>query len=181
MINTLLKRRMENTKKNKKGFTLVELIVVLVIIAILAAVLIPTVSGYIGRTKRTAVKSECKTVVTAAASAGTDLVAAGTFTGTDAEKTAFADNFKGYSGIALDSNSKVKSIVLDGNTGSVLYVSYVDGSYSCAYQGDANGGGSYSASKSSTATAYDSSKIPSDASAVVIFGSVSSTPAGNTP
>lgn len=59
MINTLLKRRMENTKKNKKGFTLVELIVVLVIIAILAAVLIPTMSGYIKRANKTAAQSPC--------------------------------------------------------------------------------------------------------------------------
>ena len=33
--------------KNKKGFTLVELIVVLVILAILAALLIPALTGYI--------------------------------------------------------------------------------------------------------------------------------------
>lgn len=35
--------------KNKKGFTLVELIVVLVILAILAALLIPALTGYIGQ------------------------------------------------------------------------------------------------------------------------------------
>ncbi len=35
--------------KNKKGFTLVELIVVLVILAILAALLIPALTGYIDR------------------------------------------------------------------------------------------------------------------------------------
>lgn len=35
--------------KDKKGFTLVELIVVLVILAILAALLIPALTGYIDR------------------------------------------------------------------------------------------------------------------------------------
>lgn len=74
MINTLLKRRMENTKKNKKGFTLVELIVVLVIIAILAAVLVPTVSGYIKRANRTADQSAAKTAYTAYSSALTDWI-----------------------------------------------------------------------------------------------------------
>ena len=35
--------------KNKKGFTLVELIVVLVILAILAALLVPALTGYIDK------------------------------------------------------------------------------------------------------------------------------------
>lgn len=38
-------------KKNNKGFTLVELIVVLVILAILAAVLVPALLGYIDKAK----------------------------------------------------------------------------------------------------------------------------------
>lgn len=38
-------------KKNNKGFTLVELIVVLVILAILAAILVPALLGYIDRAK----------------------------------------------------------------------------------------------------------------------------------
>lgn len=37
--------------KEKKGFTLVELIVVLVILAILAALLIPALTGYIDKAK----------------------------------------------------------------------------------------------------------------------------------
>lgn len=39
-------------KKNNKGFTLVELIVVLVILAILAAVLVPALLGYIDKAKK---------------------------------------------------------------------------------------------------------------------------------
>lgn len=42
---------MKRAKMNNKGFTLVELIVVLVILAILAAVLVPTLLGYIDRAK----------------------------------------------------------------------------------------------------------------------------------
>ena len=41
-----------NKKGNKKGFTLVEIIVVLVILAILAAIAVPSVLGYVEQAKR---------------------------------------------------------------------------------------------------------------------------------
>ena len=54
-----------NLKKKKKGFTLIELMAVIAIIAILAAVLVPTVSGYIERSKKTAVITQVRNVVSA--------------------------------------------------------------------------------------------------------------------
>jgi type IV pilus assembly protein PilA len=44
-------KKLQGFKKSKKGFTLVELIVVLVILAILAAILVPTLIGYIDKAR----------------------------------------------------------------------------------------------------------------------------------
>ena len=52
--------------KNKKGFTLVELIVVLVILAILAALLIPSLTGYIDKAREERLTSEARMVLMAA-------------------------------------------------------------------------------------------------------------------
>lgn len=46
--------------KNRRGFTLVELIVVLVILAILASLLIPALTGYIDKARRDQVVSETR-------------------------------------------------------------------------------------------------------------------------
>ena len=52
--------------KNKKGFTLVELIVVLVILAILAALLVPALTGYIDKAREQSLISQGSMVLTAA-------------------------------------------------------------------------------------------------------------------
>lgn len=59
----MFKKMKEN---KKKGFTLVELIVVLVILAILAALLIPALTGYIDKAKRKSIVAETRQVVMAA-------------------------------------------------------------------------------------------------------------------
>lgn len=52
-------------RNGKKGFTLVELIVVLVILAILAALLIPALTGYINKAKEKQITAETRQVVMA--------------------------------------------------------------------------------------------------------------------
>lgn len=57
---------LKKMKNNKKGFTLVELIVVLVILAILAALLIPALTGYIDKAKNKSIVAETRQAVMAA-------------------------------------------------------------------------------------------------------------------
>ena len=59
----MFKKLKEN---NKKGFTLVELIVVLVILAILAALLIPALTGYIDKARNKSIVAETRQTVMAA-------------------------------------------------------------------------------------------------------------------
>lgn len=66
---------------DKKGFTLVELIVVMVILAILAAILAPALLGYIDKAKEKQVILNAKSVLTAAQVEMSDLYAQG-FDGT---------------------------------------------------------------------------------------------------
>ncbi|MBR1862669.1 MAG: type II secretion system protein [Ruminococcus sp.] len=62
---------------NKKGFTLVELVVVIAIIGVLAAILVPSMMGYVKKSRVKTANGNAKTAYNAAAEAFADLETAG--------------------------------------------------------------------------------------------------------
>lgn len=73
VFNTAMKKK----NKNRKGFSLVELIVCLVIMAILAAALVPTLIGYIKQTRQSNAKNEAAACVSAAQTMASSAYASG--------------------------------------------------------------------------------------------------------
>lgn len=118
---------MRNLKKNrKKGFTLVELIVVLVILAILAALLIPALTGYIDKAKKKQVVAETRACVIAAQTLADEQYAQGNdLNDTNVPPTDVRD---------LAEVKATPKISYSGGKVSVL--EYEDGGLTCTYKLD---------------------------------------------
>lgn len=54
---------MKSLKRNKKGFTLIEIIVVLVIMGILIAIAVPSVLGYVNKAKEQRYLSDAEHII----------------------------------------------------------------------------------------------------------------------
>lgn len=128
-------------KENKKGFTLVELIVVLVILAILAALLVPALTGYIDRAKKKSIIAETRQCVMAAQTlideeyakqdVGTEITAGAVSAGQTATVT--SDAIKKLAEV----KGEVGTITLSTDTDTVNKITkleYTKGGYKCTYQ-----------------------------------------------
>lgn len=106
-------KKVRKMMSDRKGFTLVELIVVLVILSVLAAMLAPTMTGYIDKAKGKRVEAELHQAVVAAQTLAD-------------EAYALAEN---YDGITLESiaalaelEGELQAVYLDEDNGKVAYV-----------------------------------------------------------
>ena len=126
--------------KNKKGFTLVELIVVLVILAILAALLVPALTGYIDKANKQKVTAECRMVVMAAQTEASEQYGALKSTVKETDKastiaTAMNTNIANIK--KLSETNGAFEIKVDG-AGKVRSVDYYNNGFKCTYTSDSS-------------------------------------------
>ena len=123
--------------KDKKGFTLVELIVVLVILAILAALLIPTLTGYIDKANEKKVIAQTRMVVMAVQTeASSEYGTAAGITGTSwAATSPQVKDIQGLAELSTASDTKQHFTAAITSKGVITTVTYADGTYHCTYDG----------------------------------------------
>lgn len=135
----------ERLKKDKKGFTLVEMIVVIVIIGILLAILVPGMFKYIQKAKDKQILVDARTAYLDVQMAAQEAYGVNGITGANVE-AAFEDQIKNISGtkvvevtagtgstttvkvtVDVPENGKVTVTDIDSETGKVKSMTYVRG------------------------------------------------------
>ena len=120
--------------KNKKGFTLVELIVVLVILAILAALLVPALTGYIDRARKEAIVAETRSCVMAAQTIAAEKYGANAADVAAADMMAAVDDIKELAEVDGDVSAiTMKKAAGSDYAGKVSTLTYTKGAWTCTY------------------------------------------------
>jgi len=121
-----------STKTKNPGFTLVEVIVVLVILAVLAAILIPSLVGYIDKARERSAIYECRSLVLAAQTIASEQYAADPLTdetvpGVFPDIISLAEFSGTLTTVQLDDRSIVRKLICTASNG--ITVTYENGIY----------------------------------------------------
>lgn len=120
-------RRMDKVRKQDQGFTLIEMIVVLVIMATLAAIMVPSMVGWIDRAKEKQVLIQARNVYMAAQTIVLEDYADGeTLDELTTDQMVEAEELSRC-------NGTIASGVIDEDSGVIIDFLYEEGDYSASY------------------------------------------------